>query len=88
MSKQKTIAVVFARAWRGYNKGETAGFDQETAEALHEAGIVESEAEDSSRRARPKSDGGKKAESSPPEDPSKGTEPAGGGTPPDDNARP
>ena len=81
MSKQKTVAVVFAKPWRGYNKGETAGFDQEIADALRERGIVEDEAEEAGRRTRTKAEGGKKAEATPPDDPAKGADP-------DDNARP
>lgn len=83
MSKQKPVAVVFAKPWRGYNKGETAGFDKETADALRERGIVEEEGEEAGRRTRTKAEGGKKAETppTPPDDPAKGADS-------DDNARP
>ena len=34
MSTAEKIAVTFLKGWRGYNTGETAGFDPEVAEKL------------------------------------------------------
>lgn len=34
----KTTIVVFKQSWRGYSTGETAGFDEATADALVKAG--------------------------------------------------
>lgn len=41
MSKDKKVAVTFKKPWRGYNKGEVAGFDEETAESLVDAGLAD-----------------------------------------------
>ena len=41
----------FKKPWRGYNKGEIAGFDAETVEALAKAGVVEESEQTKGRRA-------------------------------------
>lgn len=51
MSNEKKIAVEFKKPWRGYNKGEIAGFDAETVEALAKAGVVEESEQTKGRRA-------------------------------------
>ena len=43
MSKDKKVAVTFKKPWRGYNKGEVAGFDEETAASLVDAGLADSQ---------------------------------------------
>lgn len=41
MSKQDNVAVQFLKTWRGYNKGEVAGFPAEQAEALVNGKVAE-----------------------------------------------
>ncbi|WP_145914947.1 hypothetical protein KV708_19220 [Comamonas thiooxydans] len=41
MSKQDNVAVQFLKSWRGYNKGEVAGFTAEQAEALVDGKVAE-----------------------------------------------
>ena len=41
MSKQDNVAVQFLKSWRGYNKGEVAGFSQEQAEILVDGKVAE-----------------------------------------------
>lgn len=48
MSKQKVI--VFLKSWRGYNRGESAGFDASVAEKLVSAEIATDSSTDASRR--------------------------------------
>ena len=52
MSKEKIIAVTFKKPWRGYNKGETAGFDADTVERLLDAGLIEAAAQAKGRREK------------------------------------
>lgn len=48
----KPVSVTFAKAWRGYSKGEVAGFDKATAEALVEGGFATSKAVATPARGR------------------------------------
>ena len=48
MSKQKVI--VFLKSWRGYNRGESAGFDASVAEKLISAEIATDSSTDVPRR--------------------------------------
>ncbi|WP_272971045.1 hypothetical protein [Comamonas terrigena] len=66
MSKQEKVAVKFLKHWRGYNPGETAGFDAAQAERLVDGKVAEkaggtgaAASPQSSGRGR-KSDGGEK----------------------------
>lgn len=59
MSKEKKIPVTFKKPWRGYNTGETAGFDEDTVERLHKAKLIEEPAQAKGRRSQSgKGDGG------------------------------
>ncbi len=65
MSKEKKVAVTFKKPWRGYNIGETAAFDEETAQRLAESKYVEEVAQTKARRGTAdKSDKGGKADGS------------------------
>ncbi|GGH62178.1 hypothetical protein GCM10010975_26600 [Comamonas phosphati] len=75
MSKEKKVAVTFKKPWRGYNKDEVAGFDEDTAEALADAGVVTLQAQAKTARGKQASaeSGGEKTaatktEQSPPAD--------------------
>lgn len=48
MSKQKVV--VFLKSWRGYNRGESAGFDASVAEKLISAEIANDPSTDAPRR--------------------------------------
>lgn len=48
MSQQKIV--VFAKSWRGYNRGESAGFDAEVADKLVSAEIAIDPSTDAPRR--------------------------------------
>lgn len=54
MSNEKKVAVTFKKPWRGYNKGEVAGFDADTVEVLVGAGLVEESQAKGRRAAAPK----------------------------------
>ncbi|MDT3720344.1 hypothetical protein [Pseudomonas oryzihabitans] len=48
----KTVIVKFTNAWQGYAAGETAGFDEDKAKALEEAGFATIEKKAAPRAAR------------------------------------
>lgn len=94
MSKQDNVAVQFLKSWRGYNKGEVAGFSAEQAEALIDGKVAEPHAKgkkSASVGADKKAGAGKSEKGAPPADekPSgDGSADFAGGGEEDDNARP
>lgn len=52
------VIVTFARNWRGYAAGETAGFDEKIAQALIDSGFAE-EAESGRKPRKPAKPPGK-----------------------------
>lgn len=52
MSTAKKVIVKFRKGWRGYNAGESAGFDEDVAETLVSGEVAEYT--DSKARAKPK----------------------------------
>lgn len=48
----KIVIVKFTHAWQGYAAGESAGFDEDKAKALEEAGFATIEKKTTSRAAR------------------------------------
>lgn len=62
MSKQEKVAVKFLKHWRGYNPGETAGFDAALAERLEDGKVAEKAGGTSAAASQQSSGRGRKSE--------------------------
>lgn len=78
----KPIAVVFLKSWRGYSKGEVAGFAQDEAERLVDNKVAEYKGK---APAKKKGAAGAAAGGQPSTDDQGGSDDAGGNSANDDN---
>ena len=88
MSTAKNVIVKFRKGWRGYNAGETAGFEEEVARVLVDGEVAEyadGKARAKPKREKPEKQGAGQGDAGAAEQTGTGSIPPAGG---DDDERP